>query len=274
MSKMFRILLCSLVMNTALGVSSAHAQTDALNIGVAAIVNAPDVRAWPITTAITKVSFLNGVTRIEFTKHNGPDRWPDVTPAGWDGPLQYTLWLFVKQNGNWTGSAFIQFWNTRDGSGSATDPDVPSRYHLNWYYASRWAPIFGHGPLQPGESIGFMVTSGNQRDNVGPNSVRERSNIVVFAATDSGEYTFDGTTPTPPPTPPPTPAPGPPGPPGPQGPKGDPGTSVSVDLSGIYARLDALEGKVTVLQARPILTICEAKANLGAIRIPLSCVLR
>lgn len=179
-------LVVSVFLNTA-----AFAQTDQLDLRATTIVNAPDVRAWPITATLTQLSFDGSTTRVEFTKHHGPNRWPDITPAGWEGPLQYTLWLFVKVGGQWTGSGFIQFWEGRDGSGSSSDPDVPSLYAKNWYYSSRWTPIFGHGLIQPGESIGMMVTSGNARDNVGPMSVQERSNVVVIQATDRGVFNFD-----------------------------------------------------------------------------------
>lgn len=177
---------------------------DAIDLSRAQIVNAPDVRTWAPTARITRVSFSGGVTRVAFTKQDGDGRWPDVTPPGWSGPLQYTLWLFVKTgDGSWAGSGFIQFWHGRDGSGSAADPDLPSVYDKHWYYAERWSPIFGHGQIQPGEQIGFMVTSGNERDSGGPFSVQERSNVVVFAATDNGAYNFDATLPpvvvTPPP---------------------------------------------------------------------------
>jgi hypothetical protein len=186
----------------------AFAQADMLNIRDSRIVNAPNVADWPITTALTAVSFDGAVTRVDFTRKDGPNRWPDVTPTGWTGPLQYTLWLFVKNGNQWVGSGFIQFWHGRDGSGNAADPDVPSVYNKHWYYAERWSPIFGHGPIAPGEEIGFMVTSGNQRDSAGPDSVHERSNVVTFAATDNGHYSFS-TTPTPVPVPTPVPAPTP-----------------------------------------------------------------
>jgi hypothetical protein len=169
---------------------------DMIDLGAAVITNAPDVRSWPVTTSITRVSFgESGQTRVDFTKKNGADRWPDVVPPGWDGPLQFTLWLFVKNGEQWVGSAFIQFWHGRDGSGSPADPDVPSVYHQHWYYSPRWRPVYDHGPIQAGETIAFMVTSGNARDNVGPMSVQERSNVVTFAATDNGVYAFDGTVP-------------------------------------------------------------------------------
>jgi hypothetical protein len=153
------------------------------------IVNAPDVRTWNETAAITKVSFDGAVTRIEFTKQDGANRWPDVTPPGWQGPLQYTIWLFLKIDGQWVGSAFIQMWHGRDGSGSPADPDVPSVFHDHWYYGTRWSPMQDHGPIRTGELIGLMVTAGNARDSVGP-VLQERSNLVAIPATDNGVFTF------------------------------------------------------------------------------------
>lgn len=165
---------------------------DMIDLSAAQIVNAPDVRGgtWRKTAALTQVSFSGGQSRFDFSKRDGAGRWPDVTPAGWTGPLQYTVWLFKFIGGIWVGSAFIQFWHDRVGSGSVDDPDVPSRYHQHWYYAARWAPIFGSGAITPGQTIGFMVTSGNERDSVGPYSVQERSNVVTLAATDNGTFNF------------------------------------------------------------------------------------
>jgi hypothetical protein len=160
-----------------------------IDLATCKIVNAPDARNWDETAAITKVSFDCAVTRIEFSRQDGPNRWPDVTPTGWQGPLQYTIWLFLKINGQWVGSAFIQMWHGRDGSGSPADPDVPSVYHAHWYYGTRWSPMQEHGAIRPGELIGFMVTAGNARDSAGP-FVQERSNLVAVPATDNGVFTF------------------------------------------------------------------------------------
>ncbi len=82
-----------------------------------------------------------------------------------------------------------------------------------------------------------------------------------------------GGTPTPDPTPVPGPGtPGPAGPAGPQGPKGDKGDpGDGADLSGVLARLAALEAQVNVLAARPVPASCSAALNLGGARIPISC---
>lgn len=219
---------------------TASAQ-DAFDLSGAEIVNAPDVRGWPARATITAVSFDGATTRIEFSKKDGPDRWPDITPAGWTGPLQYTMWLCLQNGGQWACSAFVQMWHGRDGSGTPADPDVPSVYDKHWYYDRRWAPLNGHGPIQPSEPIGLMVTSGNARDNVGPMSVQERSNVVVIPATDRGSFTFGAVLPPPPTvTPPPVVVlPPPPAPP----PVVVPPVPV-LDLSGVYAQLAALKQDV------------------------------
>lgn len=227
---------------------------DAFDLCQSQIVNAPNVCEWRATATVTALVFDGATTKIEFTKQDGIGRWPDVRPAGWDGDIQYTLWLFLKVNGRWTGSAFVEFWYGRERSGEVGDPDVPSRYHVNYYYAARWAPLFGHGQIQPGESIGFMVTSGDARDSKGPYGPQERSNVVVVNAADRGAFTF--TAPpvaTPPPmviAPPPTPPPTPPVSPAPL---------PSTDLSPILNQLAAD-------QAQVLAAIADVKRDIAEFR--------
>lgn len=229
---------------------------DAFDLRTAEIVNAPDVSQWPARATITGISFDGSTTRIAFSKYEGPDRWPDVTPAGWTGPLQYTIWLCLQNGGQWACSAFVQMWHGRDGSGSPSDPDVPSVYDKHWYYDRRWAPLNGHGPIQPSEPIGFLVTSGNARDSVGPMSVQERSNVVVIPATDRGSFTF-GPPPvvTPPPviTPPPVVVP----------PVIPPPVVVPppLDLSGVYAQLAALKQDIAAARAESAVFYEEARSK-------------
>lgn len=161
------------------------AAQDAVPITSVQIVNAPDVRGWPATATITHIALDGANTRIDFTKRDGPNRWPDITPPGFAGPIEYTVWLFLNINGQWVGSGFIQMWNGRDGVG-----DAPSDFSKNWYYGSRWAPMPTHGQISPTEQIGFMVTSGNARDSGGPYSVQERSNIVLIPGVDTGDFLF------------------------------------------------------------------------------------
>jgi hypothetical protein len=181
--------------------------SDAFDMSTARVVNAPDFRAWPPTTTLTSLQFGNGQTKVEFTKRHGPNRWPDVRPAGWDGDIQFTLCLFRQVVGEWVGSAFIEFWHDRVASGEPNDPDVPSVYHQNWFYDARWAPLHGSGPIAPGEPIGFCVVSGDARDSKGPYGPRERSNVVVVSASDNASYAWSVEPPPVPPDPPPPPAP-------------------------------------------------------------------
>jgi len=181
---------------------------DMIDLAQAKIVSSPDVRRWPMTAAITSLSFgEQGQTRVEFTKRHGPNRWPDVIPPEFDGPIQFTLWLFLKMNGTWTGAGFQEFWNDRSGTGDPGDPDVPSVYDKHWYYGNGWNPMQQHGPIAPGESIAFMVTSGDARLSKGPYGPSERSDVVVIPATDFGAFTFGDAPPIPQP-----PTPQPPGP--------------------------------------------------------------
>lgn len=221
--------------------ASPAAAQDAFDLTTAEIVNAPDVSRWPARATITSVAFDGSTTRVEFTKKDGPDRWPDITPAGWAGPLQYTIWLCLQNGGQWACSAFVQMWHGRDGSGDRNDPDVPSVYDKHWYYAPRWAPLYGHGQIQPSESIGIMVTSGNARDKVGPYGPEERSNVVVIPATDRGTFTFSAPPPTPPPvvTPPVVVPPSPPPPVVVPPPAVFDATAISAQIARLQADLEA-----------------------------------
>ena len=102
-----------------------------IDLNAVHFVSAADPRNYPQTARITAVSFDGEKTRVEFDKKDGP---PDVTPAQYranpslrwpnqpnGGPpgdnFQYTIWLFLQIGGQWVGSAFVQMWYGRDGSG-------------------------------------------------------------------------------------------------------------------------------------------------------------
>lgn len=151
----------------------------------ARILNSPDVRAWPATSIITKLEFRPSGVHVEHTKRFGEGSWPEQVTPGWDGPLQYTLWIFIQMAGSWYGSGCIQYWRTHDENGGP-----PEQFAQNWYYdANRWAPMTGYQP-RPGEQVGFMVTAGDARNN-GHISVQERSNLVLIPFPKSGETYSD-----------------------------------------------------------------------------------
>jgi hypothetical protein len=157
--------------------------SDGLDLRSAIITggSAADVADWPITTQITAMDFQNGV-QLTFSKKDGPGRWPDVVPPGWDGPLQYTLWMVVNINGQWYTSGGVEFWYGLQYSGGPA-----SQFAYNWYYNPLvWGPLASHQPAN-GEPTGFFVTAGDQRVK-DVRSVRERSNVVVLPFPSGGGY--------------------------------------------------------------------------------------
>jgi hypothetical protein len=122
---------------------------------------------------------------VDFTKKDGVGSWPDV-PFGAPGDsLEYTLWIVLNINGRWYTSGCIEFWRGLDRNGGP-----PSAYGQNWYYDPiRWGVMAGYQP-QPGEMVGFFVTSGDQRNN-GAFKIKERSNVVLVPfPSGSGVFSF------------------------------------------------------------------------------------
>lgn len=154
---------------------------DGLDLAHVQLHNTHDVRTWPATSLLQRLEFAGNGVHVEHSKNLGQGSWPDFTPPGWDGALQYTLWIFLNLGGTWHGSGCIQFWRTCERNGGP-----PEEFAANWYYAAdRWAPMTGHQPTR-GERVGFMVSAGDAR-NAGVVSVQERSNIVVVPFPASGD---------------------------------------------------------------------------------------
>jgi len=160
---------------------------DMVPLSSAIIKNSPqNLASWPITSAIRAVHITASGIGVDFAKKDGPGRWPDVVPPGWDGPLQYTLGMMMNINGQNYASAPVQYWYGLVYSGGP-----PSQYALNWFYdPGRWAPMTYHQPAV-GEQIGIFACAGNCRNDVtGAGSpVKERTNVVVVTMpTDAGAY--------------------------------------------------------------------------------------
>lgn len=146
--------------------------------------SAADVANWPATATITGMDFNGNGVHVEFTKKDGPGRWPDVVPPGWEGPLQYTMWMVVNINGQWVTSGGVEFWYGLDRSGGP-----PSMFARNWYYnPAIWGPLATHQPAV-GEQVGFFVTAGDERVK-DVTLVRERSNVVVIPFPSDGGAAF------------------------------------------------------------------------------------
>jgi hypothetical protein len=150
---------------------------DQINMSAAQIYNSPtDLASWTVSTAITSVNIGGNGFTVQFSKKDGAGRWPDVTPPGWTGPLEYTLGMCLNIGGQWDCSAVIQAWNGADPLGGP-----PSQIGLNWFYDPiRWGPMTGHQPAS-GETIGIFVCEGDCRNNTRGDlsPLRERSNVVL-----------------------------------------------------------------------------------------------
>lgn len=141
-----------------------------------------DVANWAITTTITGMDFRGDGVRVDFSKKDGPGRWPDVVPPGWDGPLQYTLWMVVYIDGRWYTSGGAEYWYGLDRQGGS-----PNEFAYNWYYSPAvWGPLANHQPAN-GERVGFFVTAGDARAK-DVRTVNERSNVVALPFPSGGGY--------------------------------------------------------------------------------------
>jgi len=152
----------------------------------ATILDSPDNFAFFAETAkITTLIMGPFGINVDFTKKNGPDRWPDIFPPGFSGPIQYCLGMAWNIDGHWYASAPIEMWNDRPEGGGP-----PQDYALNWFYnPTRWAPMTFHQP-SPGETIGFFVVAGDVRGFNSNQKYQERSNVVMIPMPDSGGATF------------------------------------------------------------------------------------
>src|SRR5262249_51780069 len=158
--------------------------SDAIDLHQAIVTGASprDVADWPITTQITATDSGGHGARVAFSKKDGPGRWPDVVPPGWDGGIQYTLWMVVNVNGQWYTSGGAEYWYGLDRQGGP-----PSQYAYNWYYSPAvWGPLANHQPGN-GEWTGFFVTAGDQRAK-DVRAVTERSNVVALPVPSGGGY--------------------------------------------------------------------------------------
>ena len=121
--------------------------------------NPRDLGSWPVAARITSIEFTGGAMRVEFDRRTGANRWPDVVPPGWNGPIQYTLGLCLNINNQWNCSAVVLFWPGRD----LNDSGPPSTFWYEWWYApDRWGPMVFYRPRE-GETVGVFVAAGELR---------------------------------------------------------------------------------------------------------------
>jgi hypothetical protein len=176
--------------------------TDAINLSGVTVHNSPNPALWPVTTALTRLEVRTGGVYVEFTKKDGPDRWPDVpifhpdgspwtNPDGSQGTIQYTFWLGMRESDGWHIAGLMEFWYGLDVNGgdiTKPAPDAPDHMQIpkNWTYDC--------GPMArqpaPGEMVAVFVTAGSARKK-DQAIVRERSEVVLIAFPWSSPATYD-----------------------------------------------------------------------------------
>lgn len=121
--------------------------------------NPRDLGTWPVGARVTSIEFTGGAMRVDFDRRDGPNRWPDVVPPGFSGPLQYTLGLCLNIQNEWNCSGVVQFWYGR----SLDDSGPPSVFWYEWWYdPGRWGPMTFYRPKE-GETVGVFVGAGDLR---------------------------------------------------------------------------------------------------------------
>ena len=167
---------------------SSNGWSDAIDLSAARVYNSPaDIASWPVTVRIDSLTMRPLGAPDSGVALGFNSNWPDWTPPGWAGPIQYTVWAVVNINGQWHTSGFIEMWRGRENTGAP----ILSDFARNWAYDSRWGPMAGYQP-HAGEEMGFFVSAGDARGYSGVTSVRERSNVVVIPlpAGDNGSFGF------------------------------------------------------------------------------------
>jgi hypothetical protein len=142
----------------------------------------------------------------EFSKRDGAGSWPDVTPPGWTGSLEYTMGMVEFINGKCYASAAVEFWRGLPASGGNVAQDIVTKGQCtafgagstcqvakNWYYDGRWGNLAGYQPAT-GEIIGIFVVAGNLRGvtDGSQSPVQERSDVVLMPMPPlaGAKYTF------------------------------------------------------------------------------------
>jgi hypothetical protein len=154
--------------------------TSPINVGSATITDgsAGDVANWPQTTTITNVTINNGAFSVDFDKKDGSSRWADECDLPGFAPdcLQYTIWLFEYVGGQWYGTGAVEMWYGRGDTGDAPAGfTVEQQLTQNWVY---YSGVMSTHTLVPGEQIGIMVTTGDERRKNNAD-FQERSNVFL-----------------------------------------------------------------------------------------------
>lgn len=151
-----------------------------------------DVGGWPATVELNGITFKPGDGVFpDYDTAEANRRWPDITPAGWDGPIQFTLHAIVNVGGQWHGGGYILFWRGRTNTGANWLELAPDRtdgldnWRANWA-DTRFGPSHGYIP-KAGDEVGFCLSAGGNRMREAT-SVQERTPIVRLPLALNGSW--------------------------------------------------------------------------------------
>ncbi|MFO0602888.1 MAG: NBR1-Ig-like domain-containing protein [Polyangiales bacterium] len=152
--------------------------------GATILASPPGAPGWPITAQVTALDIAptggvgNGGIVPDFTRKDGPMRWPDVRFLGGMDSVYYTVWLVLNIRGRWFAAGAQQYWYDN----SLRMCGIPSGWTSNLFYdAGRWAEMSRY-PIAPGEIMGLFVAAGDHRSRTDTDgsTVLERSAVVLF----------------------------------------------------------------------------------------------
>lgn len=144
--------------------------TDMIDLAKVQLFNSPDVRLWPVTSAITHLALRDGTLTIDHTKRG---QWPAVPYE--TTTQEATLWVFFQIGDQWcgTGGERLRPDQTEKALGKPSDIGPGWLYDIN-----RWGAMTNYVPAV-GELVGFMVVAGISRGD-GEAPVQERSAVVLI----------------------------------------------------------------------------------------------
>jgi hypothetical protein len=167
----------------------APAGRDAFDLSTA-IVAAPDcpsVASLPISAAMMWIGLKDVAVDQQGYAMDFPgrDSWPGVTPPGWEGPINHTLWMAESIGGVW----YILPIKEGLGDYCTLGPILrPGQVPDNLTYFAQ-SPMQGYQP-RPGELVGFFATTGDtRRMNLQPPSGAGRTNVVLVPF-QAGDYAW------------------------------------------------------------------------------------
>jgi hypothetical protein len=155
-----------------------------LSTAIVASGDCPPVAGLSILATMAEITLTNAAEGYAMN-FPGRDTWPSVTPAGWEGGINHTLWMAERIGGVWYVLPVKEGLHAYCTLGPILTPgQVPQNLT---YYAQ--GPMLGYQPA-PHEQVGFFATTGDtRRMNLQPAGMVGRTNVVLvpFAA---GHYTW------------------------------------------------------------------------------------